>query len=330
MKVAVFSTKDYDRSSLTAANAEHGHKLTFVEARLDGSTVSLALGHPAVCVFVNDVLDQEVLNVLAANGTKLVVTRSSGFAHVDLATAKDRELTVARVPSYSTSAVAEHAVGLLLAANRKLHRAHARVREGNYLLHGLCGFSLDGGTVGLIGTGRTGAAVAKLLSGFGCTVLASDPNPDDDVKALGVEYVELDRLYRECDAISLHCPLSVKTKGLLDAAAFEAMKDGVVLVNTGRAAVVDTDALIAALRAGKVGGLGLDIYEEDDAEFFEDHSDQGVQSDALARLLAIPNVVATAHQGFLTRESLAEVAAETLQNVTDFDKGTWQAGARFR
>lgn len=330
MKVVVFSCKDYERASLEAANANHGHRLIFHEARLDGLTYSLASGADAVCVFVNDALRADVINVLASNGTKLIATRSAGCNHIDLPAAKERGVTIARVPTYAPTAVAEHVVGLLLAVNRKLHRAYNRVREGNYSLSGLAGFNLSGATVGLVGTGRTGAAVAKCLSGFGCTVVASDPNPDEDLEAQGVRYVALDEVYATADVISLHCPLSVKTKGLLDEAAFAAMKDGVLLVNSSRAALVDTGALIAALKSGKVGGLGLDLFEEDDAQFFEDHSDAGVQSDALARLVAFPNVLVTAHQGFLTRESLAEIAEATLQNVTDFEKNDWTPGSRFR
>jgi D-lactate dehydrogenase len=330
MKVAVFSCKDYERSALKAAGADHDHRLIFHEAKLSGATCSLALGSPAVCIFVNDVLSAETIGVLAANGTKLIATRSIGFSHIDVAAAKEHGVTVARVPSYSSAAVAEHVVALILGVNRKLHRAYNRVREGNYALHGLAGITLGEATVGLVGTGRTGAAVAKCLSGFGCELLAYDPSPDAELEALGVRYVPLDELYAASDVISLHCPLSKKTQGLLDAAAFAAMKPGVLLINTGRAALVDADALIDALKTGRVGGLGLDLFEEDDAQFFEDHSDAGVKSDSLARLVAFPNVLVTAHQGFLTRESLREVAATTLENVTAFEQGSWEPGPRFR
>ncbi len=330
MKVVVFSSKDYERTSLEAANANHGHKLVFHEARLDGLTCSLAMGAPVVCVFINDVLDAETINVLASNGTKLIATRSAGFNHVDLPTAKERGVTVARVPTYAPAAVAEHVVGLTLGVNRKLHRAYNRVRDGNYSLSGLVGFNLASATVGIVGTGRTGAAVAKCFSGFGCNLVAYDPYPDEELQALGVRYVTLEELNAAADVISLHCPLSVKTQGMLDEAAFAAMKDGVLLVNTSRAALVDTAALIAGLKSGKVGGLGLDLFEEDEAQFFEDHSDAGVESDALARLVAFPNVLVTAHQGFLTRESLDEIAEGTLQNVTDFEKNDWAPGSRFR
>jgi D-lactate dehydrogenase len=330
MKVAVFSCKDYERAGFSAANEAHEHQLVFYEERLSGRTASLAYGAGAVCVFVNDVLEASTIGVLAANGTKLVATRSVGFKHVDLAATKEHGVTLARVPGYSTAAVAEHVLALILAVNRRLHRAHNRVREGNYLLSGLVGRTLESCTVGLVGTGKTGAAVAKRLAGFGCEIVAHDPNLDPDLEALGVRYVALDELYASANVISLHCPLSKKTQGLLDADAFGAMQDGVLLVNSGRAALIVTDALIEALKSGKVRGMGIDLFEEDGAQFFEEHSDAGVQSDALARLVAFPNVLVTAHQGFLTEESLREVAETTLANVTAFEKGDWEPGPRFR
>ncbi|MEZ6189446.1 MAG: 2-hydroxyacid dehydrogenase [Planctomycetota bacterium] len=320
MRVAVFSSKPYDREFLEAANAAGEHELVFFEAGLDLRTATLAAGFGAVCAFVNDTCSAEVLEALAEGGTRLLALRSAGFNHVDLGAARRLGITVARVPAYSPYAVAEHAVALVLALNRRTHRAYARVREGNFALQGLLGFDLHGRTVGVVGTGKIGLCFARIMAGFGCRVLGADPRPSPEFLELG-EVVELDALFRESDVISLHCPLTPETRHLIDAEAIEHMRDGVMLINTGRGALVDTRAVIAGLKAQKVGYLGLDVYEEEEALFFEDHSGDVIQDDVFMRLLTFPNVLVTAHQGFFTREALANIARTTLGNVSAFERG---------
>lgn len=322
MQVDVFSTRPYDRQYLELANARHGHDLRFLEPRLTPSTAPLADGSPAVCAFVNDDLGGPVLERLAAGGTRLIALRSAGFNHVDLHAAGALGLTVARVPAYSPHAVAEHAAALVLTLNRKLHRAYARVREGNFSLAGLMGFDLHGRTVGVVGTGAIGEVFLRIMAGFGCDLLAHDPAPRDAVRALGAVYVGLDDLFAGADIISLHCPLTPQTNHLVDAAALERMRDGVMLINTGRGALVDTVAVIDALKTGRVGHLGIDVYEEEEGLFFEDRSDRVITDDVFSRLLTFPNVVVTGHQGFFTSDALEDIAETTLGNVTAFERGT--------
>lgn len=321
VKIAVFSTKPYDRQFLEAANAEHGHVLTFYEHRLTPETAVLASGCGAACAFVNDVLDGRVLESLARGGTRLIALRCAGFNHVDLAAAARLGLTVARVPAYSPYAVAEHAVGLMLALDRGIHRAYARVREGNLALDGLLGFDLHGKTVGVVGTGQIGAIVARILAGFGCRLLAHDPRRNPEVEALGASYLPLADLFAQADIVTLHCPLSPDTRHLIDAAALARMKDGVMIVNTSRGALLDTRAALDALKSGRIGRLGLDVYEEEADLFFEDLSNQVIQDDVFARLLTFPNVLVTGHQAFFTREALTRIAATTLANATAFAAG---------
>ncbi|MEZ4737333.1 MAG: 2-hydroxyacid dehydrogenase [Caldilineaceae bacterium] len=318
MKVAVFSTKPYDRQFLSQANAQHGHELRFFEPRLTPETSALAAGFPAVCVFVNDQLSAPVLRDLAQGGTRLLALRSAGFNHVDLAAAAALGLTVMRVPAYSPYAVAEHAVGLILTLNRKIHRSFNRVREGNFALDGLLGFDLHGTTVGIVGTGKIGTVFAQIMRGFGCRLLAFDLYPNQECKALGVEYVSLDTLYRQSDIISLHCPLTPETHHLINAAALAQVKPGVMLINTSRGALIDTTAVIDALKAGQVGYLGLDVYEEEEDLFFEDLSGKVIQDDVFARLLTFPNVLVTGHQAFFTRNALLGIAETTIGNITAF------------
>ncbi|MFN3649421.1 MAG: 2-hydroxyacid dehydrogenase [Armatimonadota bacterium] len=321
MRIAVFSPKPYDREFLSAANAPHGHQLTFLEPRLTRETAPLAQGFPAVCVFVNDCVDAGVLEVLAAGGTRLIALRCAGFNNVDLAAARRLGVTVARVPAYSPYSVAEHTVGLVLTLNRKLHRAYNRVREGNFALDGLLGFDLHGRTVGVVGTGKIGAVAARLFAGFGCRVLAYDLYPSAECRELGVEYVSMERLLEESDLVTLHCPLTPETHHLIDAEALRRMKRGVMLINTSRGALIDTPAVIEALKSGQIGYLGLDVYEEEADLFFEDLSQQPIQDDVFSRLLTFPNVVITGHQAFFTREALQNIAATTLENVTAFETG---------
>lgn len=321
MRVAVFSTKPYDEASLTAANADE-HDLVFLEARLTPATAALASGAKAVCAFVNDVLDAAVLGRLADAGVRLVALRSAGFNHVDLGSAADLGLTVARVPAYSPHAVAEHAAALVLTLDRKTHRAHARVREGNFSLQGLLGFDLRGKTVGIVGTGAIGTAFARIMHGFGCELLAFDPAPNDECTSLGVSYVDLADLFRGSAIVSLHCPLSPATHHLVDAEALGRMPPGAMLVNTSRGALVDTAAVIDALKAGRLGSLALDVYEEEADLFFEDLSDRVITDDVFSRLLTFPNVLITGHQAFFTAEALAQIAATTIANITAFERGS--------
>lgn len=321
MKIAVFSTKAYDRRVLDGANSGHGHELSYFEARLTQETVGLAAGYEAVCPFVNDELDAGVVDALAEGGTRLITLRSAGFNHVDLVAAQSRGMVVARVPAYSPYAVAEHAVGLILTLNRCLHRAYARVREGNFSLDGLMGFDLHGKTVGVIGTGKIGTVFSRIMAGFGCRILAHDPYPSDEVRALGGEFVALEQLLAESDVVALHLPLTPQSHHLIDAAAIAQMKPGVMLVNTSRGALVDTRAVITGLKSGQIGSLALDVYEEEADLFFEDLSQTVIHDDVFARLLTFPNVLITGHQGFFTREAMASIAETTLANATAFATG---------
>jgi D-lactate dehydrogenase len=322
MRIAIFDTHRYDRDAFERANAAAGYELVFLEPRLTSQTAPLGAGHDVICSFVNDRVDRDVLQRLKSDGARLLALRSAGYNHVDLVAAAALALPVVRVPEYSPHAVAEHAVALALALNRKIHRAHARVREGNFSLEGLVGFDMHDKTVGICGTGRIGAIAARIFSGFGCHVIAHDLRPSDALtRELGVRYVPLAELYREADLLSLHTPLTPETHHQVDAAAFAQMKPGVVLVNTGRGAVIDSRALIDALKSGRLGGAALDVYEEEEGIFFRDLSDRVLQDDVLARLLTFPNVLITAHQGFLTREALDHIAETTLANVQAFERG---------
>jgi len=320
MRIAVFSTKPYDRRFLEAANAAAGgtHAFAWIEARLDAATARLAEGAEAACLFVNDRADAEALRVLAAGGVRLLALRSAGFNHVDLPEAKRLGLAVGRVPAYSPEAVAEHTAALILALNRKIHRAYARVREGNFALEGLLGFDLHGRTVGVIGTGQIGAVFARIMAGFGCRLLGYDPHPNPACLALGMEYRELDALLPEADIVSLHCPLTPATRHLINAARLLRMKPGAMLVNTSRGAILDTAAVVESLKAGHLGHLGLDVYEEEEKLFFEDLSGTVIEDDVFARLLTFPNVLITGHQAFFTEEAMRAIAETTLANVDSF------------
>ena len=321
MRTLVFSSQTYDRDSFLGAECPTGIELHFQPARLNLDTAALAEQHEVVCAFINDDLSAPVLQRLAAGGTRLIALRSAGYNHVDLLAAKRLGLAVVRVPAYSPHAVAEHAVALILALNRRLHRAYNRTREGDFSLHGLTGFDLHGKTVGVVGTGQIGAAFARIMAGFGCQLLAYDPYPNPELLALGARYMPLPELLREARIISLHCPLTEHTRHLVNAQSLAQLQPGAMLINTGRGALVDTPALIDALKSGQLGYLGLDVYEEEAQLFFEDRSDQPLQDDVLARLLTFPNVIITAHQAFLTREALAAIATTTLDNIN-----CWAAG----
>jgi D-lactate dehydrogenase len=322
MRIGVFSTQPYDRAPLVLANERRGHELVFLEARLGSDTAELAASFDGVCVFVNDALPRGVLERLAAGKTRLVALRCAGFNNVDVRAAAELGITVARVPAYSPHAVAEHAVGLILTLNRKLHRAYARVREANFSLAGLVGFDLCGRTVGVIGTGAIGAVFCRIMLGFECNVVAYDPKPDERVRRMGVKFMSLNDLLRASDIISLHCPLTPETHHLIGTTSLSKMKRGVMLINTGRGALIDSRAAIAALKTGQLGYFGMDVYEEEENLFFRDLSQDVVQDDVFMRLLTFPNVVVTAHQGFFTREAQQNIAETTLENVSAFERGS--------
>lgn len=322
MKMAVFNAKPYEREAFAQANAARAdqHELEFVEPRLTPRTAALADGFPAVCAFVNDDLGAATLRELAAHGVRLVALRSAGFNHVDIPAAVELGLRVVRVPAYSPHAIAEHAVGLMLTLNRKIHRAHQRVREGNFSLNGLMGFDFHGRVAGVVGTGKIGEAVVRILRGFGMRLLAHDVRPNPECVALGVEYVPLDDLLSRSDVVTLHCPLTPATRHMINADVVARMRDGVMLVNTSRGALIDTRAVIEGLKSGKIGNLGLDVYEEEEELFFEDLSDTVIQDDLFTRLLTFPNVLITAHQGFFTRDALENIVNTTLDNLAEYER----------
>lgn len=321
MRIAFFDSHRFEHAHFERANEAHGHEIVRFEARLGRETAALASGFPCVCCFVNDRLDAATLRAIHATGTRLCALRCAGFNNVDLAAAEELGVAVVRVPEYSPYAVAEHAVALVLTLNRKVHRAFARVREGNFALDGLVGFDLHGKTVAIVGTGRIGAATARIFLGFGCEVLGFDLDPDPGLAAAGVRYLALDELYARADVLSMHVPLTPTTRHMIDGAAIARMKPGVMIVNTSRGALIDSRALIAGLKRGHVGSAALDVYEEEEGVFFHDLSDMVLQDDVLARLLTFPNVIVTSHQAFLTREALDGIAEVTLASVTAFERG---------
>jgi D-lactate dehydrogenase len=321
VRVAIFSTRAYDRAHLDRANARAGHALTYFDPHLDAATSQLARGFEVVSAFVNDRLDAAVLRSLAEGGTRLVALRCAGFNQVDLAVAAEVGIRVVRVPAYSPHAVAEHTIALILALNRHIPRAVARVRDGNFALDGLVGFDLHGKTAGVVGTGKIGEVVVRLLAGFGCRVLAYDPHPSAEVAALGASYVSLEALLAESRIVTLHCPLTPDTHHVMNADAFALLRKGSMLINTSRGGLLDTRAAIAALKSGHLGALGIDVYEEEAALFFEDLSGTVLRDDVFARLLTFPNVIVTAHQAFLTTEALTAIAETTLASITAFAAG---------
>jgi len=320
--VAVFDAKSYDREYLTQAAVGSPIHYQFLEHRLGLDTVATAIGAHAVCIFVNDRVDRACLEKLQQIGVRLIALRCAGFNNVDLATAAALGIAVVRVPAYSPYAVAEHTLALLLALNRRIPRAYNRVREQNFSLGGLVGFDLHGKTVGLLGTGKIGKLTAALFAGFGMRLLVSDAYPDPTWAAqIGASYVTFEQLLAESDIVSLHLPLTPQSRHLFNTASFASMKPGAYIVNTSRGALIDTKALIGALKSGHLGGAALDVYEEEEGVFFEDHSDDVLTDDTLARLTTFPNVLITAHQAFLTREALTAIASVTTQNLIRFEAG---------
>lgn len=322
IEIVVYDTKPYDREYFAHAPGAERVVWRFHEFRLSAETASAAKGAQAVCVFVNDQADRACLEILAALGVKLLALRCAGFNNVELTAARALGLAVVRVPAYSPHAVAEHTVALLLTLNRKIHRAFNRVRELNFSLSGLVGFDLHGKTAGIVGSGKIGRITAQIFRGFGTEVLAYDPFPASDWAAThGVRYVDFDTLLAASDVISLHVPLLPETRQLLNEQTLARVKPGVFIVNTSRGKLIDTSALIAALKAGRVGGVALDVYEEEEGIFFEDLSGQVLHDDELSLLLNFPNVLITAHQAFLTREALSEIARVTTANVLQLETG---------
>ncbi len=312
-KVAMFDTKPYDRSFFDHA-AKGRYEIHYFESKLNASTASLAKGCEAVCAFVNDDVDADAIQTLDQLGVRVLAMRCAGYSNVDVKAAYEK-INIVRVPAYSPYAVAEHAMGLLLSVNRKLHRAYARTRDFNFSLVGLTGVDLHGKTVGVIGTGKIGRVFIDICKGFGMRVLAYDPHPAQEA---GIEFVNLDRLFRESDVISLHCPLTEQSHHLLNADAFAKMKHGVIVINTSRGALIDTAALLEALNSEKVRGAGLDVYEEEADLFFEDFSNAIIHDDVLSLLVSRPNVILTSHQAFLTEEALSNIADATLLNLDEF------------
>lgn len=321
MKTLFFSTKQYDRKYFNSENKNYDFPLEFVDEPLNRNTAVLAKDFDAVCIFVNDSANEEILEILAEQGVKLIALRSAGFNHVDISKAKDLGIKVVRVPAYSPYSVAEHTIALILTLNRKTHRAYNRVREGNFSLHGLMGFDLKGKTVGLIGLGKIGVRTAKILLGFGCKVLGYDVEEQEEVKEIGVEYKELEELYGKSDIVSLHIPLTPDTKHMIDSSSISKMKKGVMLINTSRGALVDTQAVIDGLKSEHIRYLGIDVYEEEGDLFFEDLSDQVIKDDVFMRLMSFNNVLITGHQAFFTEEAMEEISKVTLSNIASFKEG---------
>jgi D-lactate dehydrogenase len=321
VKAAVFSARRYDKNMLARANAQAGHELLFLDERLTAASAPLAAGCAAVCVFVNDTVDAEVLALLAAQGTRLVATRSTGYNQIDIAAAGRHGIAVVRVADYSPYSVAEFAVGLLLAVNRKIARASVRTREGNFDLDGLMGFDLHGKTVGVIGTGKIGAIFARIMLGFGCTVVGYDRYPSAAFEALGGRYVTVDELLACSDVVSLHCPLTEDTRHIVNAAALARAKRGSILINTSRGGLVDTVAATEALKTGQLGGLAIDVYEQEASLFFQDLSSAIICDDVIQRLVSFPNVIVTGHQAFFTEEAIGQIMQTTIASLTAFERG---------
>jgi D-lactate dehydrogenase len=318
MKIAFFDTKPYDQKAFETLNKTYQFKIDYFESRLKEASVSLTKDYDVVCVFVRDDINNNVVDKLAENGVKLIALRCAGYNNVDFEAAEGK-IKVVRVPAYSPYAVAEFGVGLMMTLNRKLHKAYTRTREANFSLNGLTGFDVHGKTIGIIGTGKIAKIFIQILKGFGTKIVAYDVYPDAKAaEELGYEYVDLDALYKSSDVISLHCPLTKETHHIINQESIRKMKDGVMLLNTGRGKLIDTIALIEGLKNKKIGSAGLDVYEEEEAYFYEDYSTKVIDDDTLSRLIMFPNVLITSHQAFLTKEALANIAETTLESIEQF------------
>lgn len=320
-KIAFFDAKPYDKKSFMKVNEKFGFEITFLDSHLNAQTSSLSNEFDGICAFVNDAIDKTVIQNMVKYGIKIIGLRCAGYNNVDFKTAYDK-IHVVRVPEYSPYAVAEHAVALMLSLNRKTYKAYFRTRDANFSINGLLGFDMHGKVGGVIGTGKIGKCLISILKGFGMNVMAYDPYPDDDfAKKTGIKYVSLDEIFKKSDILSLHCPLTKDTEHLINPESIKKMKTGVMLINTGRGTLIDTQALIDSLKSGKIGSAGLDVYEEESEYFFEDKSMDLIEDDVLARLLTFPNVLMTSHQAFFTKEALKNIAETTLKNFKEFFEG---------
>lgn len=320
MRIAVFGAKNYERRLLDELNPRHKHEIVYFEPLLGPDTAVLAAGSPAVAVFVNDQVDADVIKQLAAGGTRLVTTRSTGYNQIDLAAAKKSGIKVTRVTNYSPNSVAEHAVALLLALNRKIPRAYNRTRDGNFELDGLMGFDLVNRTVAVLGTGKIGTIFGRIMNGFGCKVLGYDAHRSPEFEKIG-RYAGMEEIQADADVISLHVPLTSQTKHVVNARTIAKVKKGALLINTSRGGLVDTEAAIEGLKSGQLGGMAIDVYENEASLFFQDLSGSIIEDDVIQRLVSFPNVILTAHQAFFTREALEDIMNTTLANVSDFAAG---------
>ncbi|WP_411902237.1 2-hydroxyacid dehydrogenase [Methylorubrum thiocyanatum] len=320
MRTAMFSAQNYERALLNELNTDHGHDLVYLDALLDSDTASLAAGFPAVSVFVNDTVDRRVLNHLARGETKIIATRCTGFNHIDLEAADELGIKVVRVSNYSPNSVAEFAVGLLLALNRKIHRAYNRTRESNFSLDGLMGFDLVGRTVAVIGTGKIGTIFGRIMVGFGCNVIGFDVHRSPEFERIGGRYVDAEGV-ETADVISMHCPLTPETYHIVGQRTLARVKKGALLINTSRGGLVDTEAAIDALKSGRLGGMALDVYEQEASLFYKDLSSSIVSDDVMQRLISFPNVIVTGHQAFFTREALQTILGTTLESLSEFEAG---------
>ncbi len=320
MKIAVFSTKSYDQEYFENYSIDSRYTFSFFETALNKDTASLTNGFDAVCIFVNDSVDKNTIEILSKNGVRLIALRCAGFNNVDIEAAKNNNIKVVRVPAYSPEAVAEHAVALILTLNRKTHKAYNRVREGNFSLKNLIGFNLYGKTIGVIGTGQIGATFCRIIKGFGCKIIAFDVSKSDELVQQGVEYLSLDEVFQQCDILSLHCPLNASTKHIVNEKSIALMKDGVMIINTSRGALINTADVITGLTSKKIGYLGIDVYEQEEKLFFEDLSESIIEDDLILKLISFPNVLITSHQAYFTKEAMDEITTTTLQNIEAFDK----------
>ncbi|EPR66455.1 2-hydroxyacid dehydrogenase [Cyclobacterium qasimii] len=319
MKIAVFSTKSYDQEYFEKYSSRYEYTFSFFETSLNKSTANLSIGFDVVCAFVNDKVDNDTIEILAKNGVKLIAMRCAGFNNVDLQSAKDHGIKVVRVPAYSPEAVAEHSVALILTLNRKTHKAYNRVREGNFSLKNLIGFNLYGKTVGVVGTGKIGIAFCRIMKGFGCKILAYDIAVSEELVAMGVKYLPIDEVFKQSDILSLHCPLMPATKHMVNKSSLAKMKDGVMIINTSRGALINTADAIDGLAQKKIGYLGIDVYEQEEKLFFEDLSESIIQDDYILRLNSFPNVLITSHQAYFTKEAMDQITLITLDNIHAFE-----------
>lgn len=324
MKITFFSTQPYDKSFFNQCNELYGYELEFHKSALEPANANIISGSEAICIFVNDNCNAEVINLLAERGVKLIALRCAGFNNVDVEAAHAAGLKIVRVPAYSPEAVAEHAVALALTLNRKIHKAYNRVREQNFSLNGLLGFDLYGKTIGVIGTGNIGKAFSKIMLGFGCQVMAFDLVASKELEQMGVEYADITTIFNKADVISLHCPLNDSTRHLVNSETLNLMKDGVMLINTSRGGLIDTRAAINGLKKGKLGSLAIDVYEQEEKLFFRDLSGDIIQDDTIQRLMSFPNVIITAHQAFFTKEALTQIADVTLGNIKAWSDGNFR------